>query len=177
MTGVKAYGNTGISGEALGKVATGVRGALDAASKRELGILRRLAKGMTEIGRKIIAMNAIFLSDEEVIRVTNEEFITVKRDDLAGLGDEDARRDFQVRVQRKLEQVRAEPSLTWRETQKCFRRVVLDVNRETIQLPEELIVSELMRGALEPLDDFGTPNAGCTRIDTLNKTTGEWEPV
>ena len=84
MTGVKAYGNTGISGDGLGKVATGVRGALDAASKRELGILRRLATGIIEIGRKITAMNAVFLSEEEVVRITNDEFVTVKRDDLAG---------------------------------------------------------------------------------------------
>jgi hypothetical protein len=34
-----------------------------------------------------MAMNAVFLSDEEIIRVTNEEFITVKRDDLAGRVD------------------------------------------------------------------------------------------
>jgi hypothetical protein len=68
----------------LGSTATGVRGALDAASKRELGILRRLAEGVKQIGRKIIAMNAAFLSEEEVIRVTNEEFVPVKRDDLMG---------------------------------------------------------------------------------------------
>lgn len=83
MTGVKSFSN-GISGAALGDTATGVRGALDAASKRELGILRRLGNGMVEIGHKIIAMNAEFLSDEEVIRVTNEEFVTVRRDDLHG---------------------------------------------------------------------------------------------
>jgi hypothetical protein len=83
LTGVKAYAS-GISGQALGNTATGVRSALDAASKRELGILRRLAEGMKQIGRKIIAMNAEFLSEEEVIRVTNEEFVPVRRDDLAG---------------------------------------------------------------------------------------------
>lgn len=83
LTGVKAYAS-GISGQALGNTATGVRSALDAASKRELGILRRLAEGIKQIGRKIIAMNAEFLSEEEVIRVTNEEFVPVRRDDLAG---------------------------------------------------------------------------------------------
>jgi hypothetical protein len=83
LTGVKAY-HGGISGEGLGRSATAARSALDAASKRELGILRRLAKGIVDIGRKVIAMNGDFLSDEEVIRVTNEEFITVKRDDLEG---------------------------------------------------------------------------------------------
>lgn len=83
MTGVKSF-NAGVSGNSLGDVAAGVRGALDAASKRETGILRRLAQGMVEIGRKIIAMNAQWLSEEEVIRVTNEQFVKVRRDDLAG---------------------------------------------------------------------------------------------
>ena len=70
--------------------ATGVRSALDSASKRELGILRRLSAGLEKIGRKIIAMNAEFLDDEEVIRVTNKKFRTIRRDDLTG--------DFDLRV-------------------------------------------------------------------------------
>lgn len=28
-----------------------------------------------------------------------------------------------------------------------------------------------------PLDDFGTPNAGCTRIDYYNDNTKEWETL
>lgn len=83
MTGVRSFAQ-GVSGNSLGDVAAGVRGALDAASKRELGILRRLAKGIVEVGRKIIAMNAEFLSEQEVVRLTNEQFVTVKRDDLPG---------------------------------------------------------------------------------------------
>jgi hypothetical protein len=83
LTGVKAFSG-GISGTALGDTATGIRGALDAASKRELGILRRLANGLVQIGRKIIAMNAVFLSEEEVIRITNEQFVQVRRDELGG---------------------------------------------------------------------------------------------
>lgn len=83
LSGVKSF-SQGISGQALGDVAAGVRGALDASSKRELGILRRLSAGIIEIGRKIIAMNAEFLSEKEVIRVTNDEFVTVRRDDLPG---------------------------------------------------------------------------------------------
>lgn len=83
ITGVKAFAG-GINSDSLGNVATGIRGALDAASKRELGILRRLAEGIKKVGRKIIAMNAVFLSEEEVVRITNEEFVTVRRDDLAG---------------------------------------------------------------------------------------------
>jgi hypothetical protein len=83
LTGVKAF-HAGITGAGLGSTATGVRGALDAASKRELGILRRLAEGVKQIGRKIIAMNAEFLSEEEIVRVTNDEFVPVRRDDLPG---------------------------------------------------------------------------------------------
>jgi hypothetical protein len=85
LTGVKAFAG-GLSGEALGKniSATSVRGVLDAASKRELGILRRLADGIVKVGCKFISMNAEFLSEEEVIRITNDEFVTVNRDDLDG---------------------------------------------------------------------------------------------
>jgi len=83
-TGTRAFGNTGVSGEGLGNTATAVRGALDAASKRELGILRRMATGIIDVGRKIISMNAEWLSEEEVVRVTAEEFVTVRTDDLAG---------------------------------------------------------------------------------------------
>jgi hypothetical protein len=83
LTGVKSW-TQGVSGAALGDVAAGVRGALDAASKRELGILRRLKNGIIKIGRKMIAMNSELLSDEEVVRVTNDEFIPIRRDDLSG---------------------------------------------------------------------------------------------
>lgn len=86
LTGVKAF-NSGISGAALGNTATGIRSALDAASKRELGILRRLADGINQIGRKIISMNSEFLSDEEIVRVTNEEFVAINREDLGGMYD------------------------------------------------------------------------------------------
>ena len=83
ITGVKSF-SQGVGSQSLGDVAAGIRGALDAASKRELGILRRLGAGIIEIGRKIISMNAEFLSEKEVIRITNEEFVTIRRDDLPG---------------------------------------------------------------------------------------------
>lgn len=83
LTGVKAF-NQGITGASLGEVAAGIRGALDAASKRELAILRRLANGMIKVARKFIAMNAVWLSEQEVVRITEEEFVEIRRDDLAG---------------------------------------------------------------------------------------------
>lgn len=83
LTGVKSF-SQGIASQALGDVAAGIRGALDAASKRELGILRRLAQGIVDIGYKFVSMNAEFLSEEEVVRITNDDFVSVRRDELAG---------------------------------------------------------------------------------------------
>lgn len=86
ISGIKSF-NDGISGAGLGNTAAAAQGALGAAARRELGILRRLSEGLKRIARKIIAMNQEFLSEEEVVRVTNEEFVTVRRDDLAGYFD------------------------------------------------------------------------------------------
>lgn len=83
LTGVKAFSG-GMSGNAFGDVAAGIKGILDAASKREMAILRRLASGLVEVGKKICSMNAVFLSEKEVVRVTNDEFVVVKREDLVG---------------------------------------------------------------------------------------------
>ena len=83
LTGIKSFSG-GISGEAFGQVAAGIRGALDAASKREMAILRRIAKGISEVGEKFVAMNAEFLSDQEIIRVTNKQYIPINREDLKG---------------------------------------------------------------------------------------------
>ena len=83
LSGVKAFSG-GITGDAYGQVARGISGALDAAGQREMSILRRLAEGMRIIGKKIIAMNAIWLEESEVVRVTEEEFVEINRDELAG---------------------------------------------------------------------------------------------
>lgn len=83
LTGVKSF-TGGISGDSYGDVATGIKGALDASAKREMNILRRLAKGVQDIGTKIASMNAVFLSEEEVVRVTNTEYVVIRREDLKG---------------------------------------------------------------------------------------------
>lgn len=84
LSGVKAFSGTGISASNLGDVAAGVRGVLDAVSKREMSILRGISDGFIQLGRKILSMNSEFLSEEEVVRVTNSQFVTIRRDDLAG---------------------------------------------------------------------------------------------
>ena len=71
-----------------------------------------------------------------------------------GLGNEDDRADFVARVKQRLAQIRSAPSLDAADCVRHFRRVVKDINPETVRIPEELVVEELMRGALEPLDDF-----------------------
>lgn len=86
LTGVLAF-NQGVTGSGLGATAAAANGALSKAAQRELGILRRLAEGMKGVGRKFIAYNQEFLSEEEVVRITDQEFVTVKRDDLAGRFD------------------------------------------------------------------------------------------
>ena len=83
ITGVKAFSG-GITSQALGDSVGGIRSALDATAKRELGILRRLSNGLKKIGMKIISMNQVWLSDEEILRITDEDFIAIKRSDLAG---------------------------------------------------------------------------------------------
>ena len=84
MSGVKAFGQDGLTAVNFGNTATGVRGVLDAVSKRELSILRRISEGFKDIGRKIISMNSEFLEEEEIVRITNETFIPVRKDDLQG---------------------------------------------------------------------------------------------
>lgn len=83
LTGVKSFSG-GMSGEALGDVAAGIRGMLDAASKREMAILRRMALGISMVGIKICAMNGAWMSESETVRVTNKEFVEITREELAG---------------------------------------------------------------------------------------------
>ena len=78
LTGTRPFSSSNIS------TATGVRTATDATSKRELDILRRISALYKDMARMTIAMNQAFLSEEEYVRITNEEFIMIRRDDLAG---------------------------------------------------------------------------------------------
>ena len=87
ISGVKAFSGQGISGAGLGQTAAGVRSAMDAASKREMSVLRRISEGVVKVGRKILAMNFEWLSEEETVRITNTQFVKVRRDDLVGQFD------------------------------------------------------------------------------------------
>ena len=84
QTGVKSFSG-GISGNALGSTATGARGALDATATRRISLVRNVAENLIKpLMRKWMAYNAEFLDAEEVVRITNEEFVPIRRDDLSG---------------------------------------------------------------------------------------------
>lgn len=89
MSGTKGFSG-GISGSSLGNSATAARGALDAASLRRMHIVRNIAENLIKpLMRKWIAYNGEFLEEEEVVRVTNAEYVPIRRDDLTGKIDID----------------------------------------------------------------------------------------
>ena len=89
ITGIKSFSG-GITGSSLGGTATGARGALDATSTRRLNIVGNIAENLVKpLMRKWMAYNSEFLEESEVVRITNEEFVEVRRDDLAGKIDID----------------------------------------------------------------------------------------
>lgn len=81
--GVKAFQN-GIDGNAYGQVVAGMSQALTAMTQREGDIIFRIAKGLEEIGNKIVSMNQEWLSEEETIAISGGEYIKISREDLAG---------------------------------------------------------------------------------------------
>lgn len=84
LTGTKAF-SQGINSASLGGVATGINSAMDATSKRALSILRRLSNSLfKDLASKTVMMNQAFLEEEEVIRVTNQEYVSIFRQDIAG---------------------------------------------------------------------------------------------
>ena len=84
ITGTKSFSG-GINAGSLGTTATGARGALDATATRRMNLVRNVAENLVKpLIRKWMSYNSEFLEDEEVVRVTNEDFVPVRRDDLDG---------------------------------------------------------------------------------------------
>lgn len=83
FSGVKSF-SQGVTGDSLGKTARGARTALDATAKRDASILRRIAEGMVEAAYKFQTMNAVFLTEQDVVRLTNNEYVRVDPDNLSG---------------------------------------------------------------------------------------------
>lgn len=84
LLGVKAFSG-GIAGAALGSTARAASGVLDAVSVRRLDIVRNISENLIKpLMRKWMSYNSVFLAEEETVRITNDEFVPVKRDDLNG---------------------------------------------------------------------------------------------
>ena len=82
-TGVKSY-SQGLTTPISGGGNSG-RNAMDSTSIRRMDVVRNIAENLIKpLLRKWMAYNSEFLSDEEVIRVTEDIFEPVRRDDLAG---------------------------------------------------------------------------------------------
>jgi len=87
MLGVKAFSG-GIQGSQLGSTARAAGGVLDAVSVRRVDIVRNIAENLIKpLMRKWMAYNTEFLSEEEVIRITNAEYVPAHPDDLDGSVD------------------------------------------------------------------------------------------
>lgn len=89
ITGVKNF-YQGMHSNSLGSTATATAAIMDSAAARRLNIVRNIAENMVKpILRKWLAYDAEFLDEETQYRITNEEFIWLKRDDLGARIDID----------------------------------------------------------------------------------------
>lgn len=90
MSGTKSFSG-GITGTSIGSgSATAARGALDASALRRMHVVRNIAENLIKpLMRKWIAYNAEFLEEEEIVRVTNEQYVPIRKDDLNGSIDID----------------------------------------------------------------------------------------
>lgn len=62
-------------------------GALDAAAIREADIMKRIARGISMVGRKIISMNALFLEPDDVEKITGQPYVQPTVEDIRGSFD------------------------------------------------------------------------------------------
>ncbi len=77
------------------------------------------------------------------------------RETFPTLQDEWDRKDFVNRIQYRIAQVERARSFSHGDAKDYFRRV-LDINQETVQLPEAMLVTEFMSAAMDTLDEFST---------------------
>ncbi|MCH7812781.1 MAG: S41 family peptidase [Planctomycetes bacterium] len=77
------------------------------------------------------------------------------REVFPSLADDLDRSDFVTRLQAKIDQAREVKRFTAGKAAEFFRRAG-DINHQTVQLPEAVIISEFMNGGMETLDDFST---------------------
>jgi len=89
LTGTKSFSG-GINGGSLGSSATAARGVLDSTAIRRLDKVRNIAENLIKpLIRKWMSYNSEFLSDEEVVRATNDEHVAIRKSELQGRFDLD----------------------------------------------------------------------------------------
>lgn len=82
ITGSRPFNSGSLHG--LGS-ATAERNAMDAVSKRTLSVLRRISSELWEDAARMILQNAqAYLSEDEVIRITESDHVTLNRKDIKG---------------------------------------------------------------------------------------------
>ena len=76
LTGKMSF-SSGISGNAYGRTAAGANNTQAATSEREMSFVDRISEGIKTLGRRLAKMNAYFLEDEDIMRMsacTEEEY-------------------------------------------------------------------------------------------------------
>lgn len=82
MSGTEPGAGSASHGAAVGTATENSAPTLSKAARRELSILRRMVNGVVTVGMKICSMNQEFLEDEEIVRITDNEFVSIRREDL-----------------------------------------------------------------------------------------------
>jgi len=84
LSGNQMY-NKGLAGGNSSTSATGIRAANDSSARRELSILRRMSSQLIkDMIKQDIANMQVFASPEEVVNVTDEGYIAIRREDVQG---------------------------------------------------------------------------------------------
>jgi hypothetical protein len=84
ITGIKSFDHGG-GGNSLGSTAAAVNAVTTSSAKREMQIIRGIAEeAIVPMLRIWHAYNQLFLDDEYVMAITDEEYVTIRRDDLQG---------------------------------------------------------------------------------------------
>ena len=79
LSGTKPFsGMNGAQGLGLAKL------SLDATAKRELSVLRRLSGMFVDMAKMVVSMNQVYLPEEQVVRITDRKFVSIKREDIQG---------------------------------------------------------------------------------------------
>lgn len=122
------------------------------AARRELGILRRIADGLIEVGHKICAMNVEFLDDEEIIRITDDEFVVINREEL------DCRYDLSLSISTAEDDaVKAQEIAFFAQTSTDmdpeFRRMLLADMAELRRMPEKAEMYRNYQQKPNPLEE------------------------